>query len=98
MHRITYMARDGLEVPAFLTLPEGYSDKNLPLIVFPHDGPWSSDRWGFDRYIQFLASRGYAVLQPNLEARQVTDMSLKKQVIGSGESLLLMISMILFSR
>ena len=64
MHRITYMARDGLEVPAFLTLPEGYSDKNLPLIVFPHDGPWSSDRWGFDRYVQFLASRGYAVLQP----------------------------------
>ena len=64
MHRITYMARDGLEVPAFLTLPEGYSNKNLPLIVFPHDGPWSSDRWGFDRHVQFLASRGYAVLQP----------------------------------
>ncbi len=65
MKPIRYKSSDGLEIPAFLTLPKGVEAKNLPLIVFPHGGPWSRDSWGYDTFAQFLANRGYAVLQPN---------------------------------
>ncbi len=68
MKAIRYKSSDGLEIPAFLTLPKGAEAKNLPLIVFPHGGPWSRDYWGYDGYAQFLANRGYAVLQPNFRA------------------------------
>ena len=58
--------RDGHHLEAFLTLPAGASkDHPAPLVVLPHGGPWARDEWGFDREVQFLASRGYAVLQPN---------------------------------
>lgn len=60
----TYKARDGLEIPAYLTLPPGSGGKNLPLIVMPHGGPHARDTASFDSWAQFLASRGYAVLQP----------------------------------
>jgi len=59
-----YAARDGYSVPAYLTLPNGSSGKNLPLVVLPHGGPESRDHDDFDAWTQFLASRGYAVLQP----------------------------------
>jgi len=62
---IHYPSSDGLEIPAFLTLPKGVAAKNLPLIVFPHGGPWARDNWGYSSIAQFLANRGYAVLQPN---------------------------------
>jgi len=62
---IHYPSSDGLDIPAFLTLPKGVSAKNLPLIVFPHGGPWARDSWGYSGIAQFLANRGYAVLQPN---------------------------------
>ncbi len=62
---ITYKAGDGLEIPAVLTLPKGRDPKNLPLVVLPHGGPESYDGLGFDWWSQALASRGYAVLQPN---------------------------------
>ncbi len=65
MKVIRYKSSDGLEVPAYLTLPKGVEPKNLPLIVFPHGGPWARDLWGYHTYAQFLANRGYAVLQPN---------------------------------
>ncbi|MGH9755005.1 MAG: alpha/beta fold hydrolase [Blastocatellia bacterium] len=65
MKPIRYKSSDGLEIPAFLTLPKGVEAKNLPLIVFPHGGPWYRDSWGYDTFAQFLANRGYAVLQPN---------------------------------
>jgi dipeptidyl aminopeptidase/acylaminoacyl peptidase len=62
---ITYKARDGLEIPAYLTLPPGAKDgSRLPLIVFPHGGPKARDQFDFDFIAQFLATRGYAVLQP----------------------------------
>ncbi len=61
---IRYAAGDGMEIPAYLTLPKGRGDKNLPLIVMPHGGPASRDAPGFDYWPQALASRGYAVLQP----------------------------------
>ncbi len=62
---IRYPSSDGLEIPAYLTLPKNMGDKNLPLVVVPHGGPWARDTWGFSTYSQFLANRGYAVLQPN---------------------------------
>jgi dipeptidyl aminopeptidase/acylaminoacyl peptidase len=68
MQSITYKSSDGLEIPAYLTLPKGVSGKNLPLVVFPHGGPWSRDTWGYNSYAQFLANRGYAVLAPNFRA------------------------------
>ncbi|HHS13274.1 MAG TPA: S9 family peptidase [bacterium] len=65
MRAVRYSSSDGLEIPAYLTLPKGFGDKNLPLVVVPHGGPWARDTWGFDTYAQFFANRGYAVLQPN---------------------------------
>src|SRR5256714_298870 len=65
MKAIKYNSSDGLEIPAYLTLPKGAEAKNLPLIVFPHGGPWARDTWGYDTFAQFWANRGYAVLQPN---------------------------------
>lgn len=65
---IEYAARDGYKIPAYLTLPYGSSGKNLPLVVMPHGGPEARDLGGFDSWAQFLASRGYAVLQPQYRA------------------------------
>ncbi len=62
---IRYKSSDGLEIPAYLTLPKGVEAKNLPVVVFPHGGPWARDVWGYEQFSQFLANRGYAVLQPN---------------------------------
>lgn len=62
---IKYKSRDGLIINGYLTLPNGKSGKNLPLIVNPHGGPWARDVWGYNPEVQFLASRGYAVLQMN---------------------------------
>ena len=64
MKPITYQARDGLTIHGYLTLPRG-GGKNLPLIVNAHGGPWARDAWGYDPEVQFLANRGYAVLQIN---------------------------------
>ena len=62
---VRYKARDGLEIPARLTLPAG-SKGNNPMVVLVHGGPWSRAAvWGFDAEVQFLASRGYAVLEPD---------------------------------
>ncbi len=68
MTPIKYKSSDGMEIPAYLTIPKGSSGKNLPLVVFPHGGPWGRDSWGPNGYAQFLANRGYAVLQPNFRA------------------------------
>jgi dipeptidyl aminopeptidase/acylaminoacyl peptidase len=60
-----YKARDGLDIHAYLTLPPGKAPKNLPTVIFPHGGPAARDAQQFDYWAQFMASRGYAVLQPN---------------------------------
>lgn len=65
MKPVTYKSSDGLEIPAYLTLPKGVEAKNLPAIVIPHGGPWGRDRWGYDTLAQFFTNRGYAVLMPN---------------------------------
>ena len=62
---VRYKARDGLTIPAYLTLPPGAKRKNLPLVVLVHGGPYlRGAEWGWRPDVQFLASRGYAVLQP----------------------------------
>jgi len=63
-----YQSSDSLDIPGYLTLPQGLPAKNLPLIVLPHGGPWGRDSYRYDTFAQFLANRGYAVLQPNFRA------------------------------
>jgi dipeptidyl aminopeptidase/acylaminoacyl peptidase len=65
MKAYPYKARDGLDIHAYLTLPPGKAPHNLPAVVFPHGGPEARDTLDFDWWAQFMASRGYAVLQPN---------------------------------
>jgi dipeptidyl aminopeptidase/acylaminoacyl peptidase len=62
---IQYKARDGLQIEGVLTLPAGKEASNLPIIMMPHGGPWGHDDLRYDYWAQFLASKGYAVLQPN---------------------------------
>ncbi len=68
MRPLRYPARDGVAIPAYLTLPRGVEARNLPTVVFVHGGPWSRVLWGYDPIAQFLANRGYAVLQPNFRS------------------------------
>jgi dipeptidyl aminopeptidase/acylaminoacyl peptidase len=83
---ISYNSRDGLKIHGYLTLPKGYTmenAKNLPVVINPHGGPWARDSWGFNPEIQFLANRGFAVLQMNFRGstgygRQFWEASFKK--------------------
>jgi dipeptidyl aminopeptidase/acylaminoacyl peptidase len=69
MNSVHYKSSDGLEITAYLTLPVGVSNKNLPVVMLIHGGPKGPrDQWGYNSYAQFLANRGYAVLQPNFRA------------------------------
>ena len=66
MQYVTWTAPDGMKIGGYLTLPANYAPgKPVPMVLHPHGGPWSKDNWGFNREVQFLANRGYAVLQPN---------------------------------
>ncbi|MCR5875355.1 prolyl oligopeptidase family serine peptidase [Phenylobacterium sp. J426] len=79
-----YRARDGLEIPAYLTLPPGLkAGEKPPLIVLPHGGPSAHDDPGFDYLTHFLASRGYAVLRP--QYRGSTGFGPEFQKAGKGE-------------
>jgi dipeptidyl aminopeptidase/acylaminoacyl peptidase len=80
---VTYKARDGLDIAAVLTLPRGKTATNLPLIVMPHGGPAVRDDESWDWWVQFLAERGYAVIQPNY--RGSTGYGTKFQERGEGE-------------
>ena len=69
MTPIRYASSDGLEIPAYLTIPAEMEAKNLPVVVLVHGGPKGPrDSWGYSPLVQFLANRGYAVLQPNFRA------------------------------
>ena len=59
-------ARDGLELPAYLSLPVGAEAKQLPMILNVHGGPWARDAWGYRPDTQWFTNRGYAVLQVRL--------------------------------
>ncbi|MCX2729344.1 S9 family peptidase [Saccharopolyspora sp. NFXS83] len=65
MTPVTVPARDGLPLPSYLTLPVGIEPAGLPLVLIVHGGPWARDSWGFDKSVQLMANRGYAVLQVN---------------------------------
>ncbi len=80
MMPIRYASSDGLEIPAYLTLPKHREGKNLPLLVMPHGGPWARDYWGYNGNAQFFANRGLAVLQPNF--RQSTGYGKKFYAAG----------------
>jgi dipeptidyl aminopeptidase/acylaminoacyl peptidase len=78
-----FKSSDGLEISAYLTLPKGLPNKNLPLVIYPHGGPWARDSYGYDTMAQFLSNRGYAVLQPNF--RGSTGFGKKFLNAGNGE-------------
>lgn len=80
---IRYKARDGLEIPAVLILPKGREARKLPLIVMPHGGPWARDAESWDWWAQFMADRGYAVIQPNY--RGSSGFGTKFSTAGHGE-------------
>lgn len=65
MKPIRFQSRDGLTINGYITLPQMKIMKNLPAVVLAHGGPWHRDKWGFNKTVQFLANRGYAVLQVN---------------------------------
>lgn len=67
---ISFKSRDGITLHGYLTLPNGAETKNLPLLVYPHGGPWLRNRWGYHSETQFFANRGYAVLQVNYRGSQ----------------------------
>lgn len=65
MRPMSYKARDGLKIHGYLTVPVGVAAKDLPTVLLVHGGPWARDSWGFNPLVQWLANRGYAVLQVN---------------------------------
>ena len=65
MRPISYKSRDGLTIHGYLTTPPGVPAKNLPTVLYVHGGPWARDSWGYNPNVQWLANRGYAVLQVN---------------------------------
>jgi dipeptidyl aminopeptidase/acylaminoacyl peptidase len=83
MRAVRYKSSDGLEIPAYLTLPKGVPEKGLPALVVVHGGPWARDDWGYNPLAQFFANRGYAVLMPNF--RSSTGFGKKFLNGGNGE-------------
>jgi len=65
MKSVRYTARDGEQIPGYLTMPSSSAKGSVPAVIFPHGGPHSRDYWGYDWLAQFFAARGYAVLQSN---------------------------------
>jgi dipeptidyl aminopeptidase/acylaminoacyl peptidase len=65
MQPVSYQARDGLTIHGYLTTPIGIPAEKLPTILLVHGGPWARDFWGYNPQAQWLANRGYAVLQVN---------------------------------
>ena len=65
---IVITTRDELTMVTYLTLPRGVPPRKLPMVLLVHGGPWERDSWGFDGVAQWLANRGYLVLQPNFRA------------------------------
>ncbi|MCJ9427714.1 alpha/beta hydrolase family protein [Kordiimonas marina] len=81
--RVNYFSRDGLEIPAYMTAPLGVEPKNLPVVILPHGGPHERTDIEYEEVVQFIASRGYLVLQPNY--RGSTGYSYEYQSLGDGQ-------------
>jgi dipeptidyl aminopeptidase/acylaminoacyl peptidase len=82
VRRLSYRATDGMEIPAYLTLPRGREPKNLPLVVLVHGGPAAHDDPEFDWWSQAIADQGYAVLRANFRG---SDLSWKFTAAGFGQ-------------
>ena len=82
VRRITYMAADGMQIPAYLTLPRSVPARNLALIVLAHGGPAARDTADFDWWAQALADQNYAVLRPNYRG---SDLDRRFLAAGFGE-------------
>lgn len=65
MKPVSFKSSDSLTINGYLTLPKGNKKTNLPVVVMPHNGPGGRNSWGYNAEVQFLANRGYAVLQVN---------------------------------
>jgi len=78
---ISFNARDGLGVTGYVSPPIGMEKENLPTVLIVHGGPWDRDNWSFDTEVQFLANRGYAVLQINYRG----SMGFGKQFMNAGD-------------
>lgn len=83
MKAVRYQARDKQMISAYLTLPPGGAESHLPVVVFPHGGPNMRNYWGYDPRVQFFASRGYAVFQPNF--RGSSGFGKAFQNVGNGQ-------------
>jgi dipeptidyl aminopeptidase/acylaminoacyl peptidase len=81
MKPIEFTARDNMKIYGYLTTPNGMAAKNLPMVLFVHGGPWARDEWGYSRYVQWLANRGYAVLQVNFRGST----GYGKQYVNAGD-------------
>ncbi len=81
MEPIEYAARDGMTIYGYLTVPEGVKAERLPMVLLVHGGPWHRDVWGYNPWAQWLANRGYAVLQPNFRGST----GYGKQYINAGD-------------
>lgn len=81
MEPIEYVARDGMTIYGYLTVPAGMDTKQLPMVLLVHGGPWHRDVWGYNPWTQWLANRGYAVLQPNFRGST----GYGKQYINAGD-------------
>ncbi|MFE9577877.1 S9 family peptidase [Nocardia sp. NPDC006044] len=82
MRPVSIRARDGLTLPAYLTVPVGIDPVGLPMVLLVHGGPWHRDSWGFDPAVQLLANRGYAVLQVNFRGSTGYGKAHTKAAIG----------------
>ncbi len=82
MKPVSFQSRDGLTIHGYLTLPKGTSGKGLPMILFVHGGPWARDYWSYREHVQFLANRGYAVLQINYRGSIGYGKAFKEAAIG----------------
>lgn len=70
MQPVIIEARDGLKLRSYLSLPPGLPASGLPMVLWVHGGPWSRDSWGFNSVVQWMANRGYAVLQVNFRGSE----------------------------
>jgi dipeptidyl aminopeptidase/acylaminoacyl peptidase len=79
---VSLKSRDGLDLHGYLTLPRGTSGKHLPMVLLVHGGPWNRDRWGYSGFVQFLANRGYSILQINYRGSRGYGRSFMEAGIG----------------
>ena len=79
---VTFKARDGMKIPAYVTIPHG--EPPFPLVVMPHGGPFARDASGYDEWAQMLANNGYLVIQPQFRGSTGFGIALEKAAYENG--------------